>query len=115
MNQHFKLAKKQVVSDQIINAIQKVIGKNSAQLHEPQFEGNEWHYLKECLDSGFVSTVGQYVERFEQEIAEYTESKHAIAVVNGTSALHLAMIIAGVKLVDDVLMPLNIPISAGIV
>ncbi len=105
MNSLFKLAKKQVVSDQIINAIRKVIGKNSAHLHEPQFEGNEWHYLKECLDSGFVSTVGQYVERFEQEVAEYTDSKHAIALVNGTSALHLAMIIAGVKLGDEVLMP----------
>ena len=114
MNSLFKLADKQIVSEQIINAIPKVIGKNFAHLHEPQFEGNEWHYLKECLDIGFVSTVAQYLERFELKVVEYKDSKHSIALVNQTSALHLAMNVAGVKLVDDVLTPLSIPISARI-
>ena len=105
MNQHKKLSEHRAISGEIITAIRKVVGMYSTNLHEPVFEGNEWHYLKDCLDSGFVSSVGQYVEKFEQKIADFTGSKYAIALVNGTSALHLAMIVGGVKSGDEVIMP----------
>ena len=76
-----------------------------AALHEPTFAGNEWLYLKECLDSTFISSVGKFVDRFEVELAAYTGAKHAIAVVNGTSALHIALKLAGVGSNDEVLVP----------
>ena len=93
------------LSNKVINAIQSVVGGESATLHEPTFIGNEWLYLKECLDSTFVSTVGEFVDRFELDLAKYTGSKYAVAVVNGTSALHIALKIAGVKPNDEVLVP----------
>ena len=66
-------------------------------LHEPQFRGNEKKYLLETIDSTFVSSVGKFVDEFEQKIAEYTGVKHAIATVNGTAALHIALKLAGVE------------------
>lgn len=91
----------------IANAIIKSINKQKpvVALHEPLFEGNEWQYLKDCLDSGWVSSVGQYVTRFEQALQEYTGVKHAIAVVNGTAALHACLELAGVQNDDEVLLP----------
>jgi aminotransferase in exopolysaccharide biosynthesis len=74
-------------------------------LHEPRFAGNEWTYLKECLDSTYVSSVGKFVDRFEAELAAYTGAKHAVAVVNGTAALHVALRLAGVRHDDEVLVP----------
>ncbi len=66
-------------------------------LHEPRFLGNEQKYVMDCIDSTFVSSVGQYVIDFEEKIKAYTGAKYAIAVVNGTAALHLSLILAGVK------------------
>jgi len=66
-------------------------------LHEPQFRGNEKKYLLETIDSTFVSSVGKFVDEFEQKIAEYTGVKHAIATVNGTAALHIALKLAGIE------------------
>jgi perosamine synthetase len=66
-------------------------------LHEPRFKGNEKKYLNECIDSTFVSSVGKFVDRLELEIAKYTGAKYAIATSNGTSALHISLIISGVK------------------
>ena len=74
-------------------------------MHEPNFAGNEWSYLKDCLDSTYVSSVGEYVDRFEEDLAQFTGAKHAIAVVNGTSALHVALKLAGVERDDEVLIP----------
>jgi perosamine synthetase len=64
-------------------------------LHEPRFSGNEKKYLAECIDSTFVSSVGKYVDLFEEKISKYTGAKHAIAVVNGTQALFVALQLAG--------------------
>jgi perosamine synthetase len=89
----------------IVNAIQKTIGRQGASLHEPSFSGNESKYVQECLDSTFVSSVGKFVDRFEKEIAQYTGSKYAVAVVNGTAALHISLLMAGVKSGDEVLVP----------
>ena len=74
-------------------------------LHEPAFEGNEWVYVKECLDTGWVSSVGQYVDRFEAALAEYTGVRRAVAMVNGTAALQVALMLAGVAAGDEVIVP----------
>lgn len=70
----------------------------------PEIRGNEWKYIKECLDSGWVSSVGSFVDRFEQELAAYVGAKHAVATVNGTAALHVALLVAGVQPDDEVLI-----------
>jgi perosamine synthetase len=91
--------------DRVTAAIASVAGKPPVALHEPHFRGNELAYLKECIDTTFVSSVGKFVDRFETEIASYTEAKHAVAVVNGTAALHMALLLADVKPGDEVLVP----------
>jgi aminotransferase in exopolysaccharide biosynthesis len=91
--------------DQVVSALQSVLGHGPVTLHEPRFVGNEAAYLKECLDSTFVSSVGKFVDRFEAELAAYTGAKHAVAVVNGTAALHVALRLAGVQPNDEVLIP----------
>ena len=90
---------------QIVQAIRDVVGEGNVALHEPRFAGNEWVYLKDCLDSTFVSSVGRYVDRFETDLAAYTGARHAVAVVNGTAALHVALQLAGVQAGDEVLIP----------
>jgi perosamine synthetase len=90
---------------QIIAAIRTVLGEGRFALHEPSFGGNEWRYTKECLDSTFVSSVGQFVDRFESDLAAFTGARHAIAVVNGTAALQVALQLAGVGPGDEVLVP----------
>jgi len=72
-------------------------------LHEPRFSGNEKKYVADTIDSTFVSTVGEYVNRFEHDVAKFTGSKHAIATVNGTSALHVSLLLAGVEAGDEVI------------
>jgi aminotransferase in exopolysaccharide biosynthesis len=90
---------------QVVTAIRSVAGAGPVALHEPSFGGNEWLYLKECLDSTFVSSVGKFVDRFEADLAAYTGAKYAVAVVNGTAALHIALKLAGVQAGDEVLVP----------
>ena len=89
----------------IINVIDKVVGEGPVALHEPSFKGNEWLYVKECLDSTFVSSVGKFVDRFENDLVNLTGAKYAVAVVNGTAALHVALKLAGVSPDDEVLLP----------
>lgn len=91
----------------IISVLKSVLPENVGKinLHEPKFNGNEWCYLKECLDSGWVSSVGKFVDQFEKQLAEYTGVKKAVAVVNGTAALHIALKLVGVKDNDEVLIP----------
>ena len=72
-------------------------------LHEPVFIGREKDYVLDCINSTFVSSVGKYVDRFENMIADYTGSQYAVATVNGTAALHMALFLAGVKQGDEVL------------
>ena len=82
-------------------------------LSAPNIAGNEWKYVKDCLDTGWVSSVGSYVTRFEEMIAEYTGSAHAIACVNGTNALHIALMLQGVNVGDLVIVP-NITFVASV-
>jgi perosamine synthetase len=91
----------------VIDALQNVLKKDDdfISLHEPLFGGNEWEYVKECLDIGWVSSVGKFVDRFEIELANYTGAKRAIAVVNGTAALHICLKLIGIEMGDEVLIP----------
>ena len=89
----------------IIAKIKSMYGKDKAfiPLHEPKFSGNEKKYVAECIDSTFVSSVGEFVNDFENKIKTITGSKHAVAVVNGTAALHLSLLLAGVQKDDLVI------------
>jgi perosamine synthetase len=93
--------------DAIINAIKSVIPGRTGpvSLHEPTLGGNEWAYLKDCLDSTLVSYLGPYVDQFEAMLADFTGVKQVVAVVNGTAALHMALKLAGVEAGDEVLVP----------
>jgi perosamine synthetase len=93
------------LSQEIVQAITSVVGAGPVALHEPRFRGNEWVYLKECLDTTFVSSVGKFVDRFENDLAAFTGAKRAVAVVNGTAALHVSLLLAGVEAGDEVLLP----------
>lgn len=93
--------------DAIIHALREVLpaDRENIGLHEPCFAGNEWDYVKDCLDTGWVSSVGSYVDRFEKTLADYTGSRCAVAVVNGTAALHICLLLGGVRQGDEVLVP----------
>ncbi len=93
------------LSDQIVSAVREVVGPSPAALHEPVFAGQEIKYLSECIKTGWVSSVGPFVDRFEQQLAEYTGARHAVAVVNGTAALHAALLAVGVDAGSEVLVP----------
>jgi len=89
---------------EVINFIKSLYpGENPAPLHAPRFTGNEKKYVADAIDSTFVSSVGKYVDRFEEMICETTEAKYAIATVNGTCALHVSLKLAGVQPDDEVI------------
>lgn len=88
----------------IVNTVRNRFGKEGfIPLHAPYFGGKEKEYLIECIDSTYVSSVGPFVDRFERDMCEITGANYAIAAVNGTAALHMALIIAGVEQNDEVL------------
>lgn len=89
--------------DDFIRFVKELYNKEEVFLHEPVFSGREKEYLADCIDSTFVSSVGAYVDRLEVEIARYTGSKYAVATVNGTAALHVSLLIVGVKCEDEVI------------
>ncbi len=93
------------LANQIVAAVRGVAGPSPAALHEPVFAGQEIKYLTECIETGWVSSVGRFVDQFEQRLAEYTGARHAIAVVNGTAALHAALLAVGVDADSEVLVP----------
>ena len=74
-------------------------------LSVPNIAGNEWKYVKECLDTGWISSVGSYVTQFEQMVADFAGAKYGVAAVNGTAALHIALLLSGVKQDDYVILP----------
>ena len=87
-----------------ISFIKELYGTNDfVPLSVPKFIGNEKKYLEECIDTTFVSSVGKFVDRFEEMVAEYTGAKRAVVCVSGTNALHMAMLLAGVERDDEVL------------
>jgi perosamine synthetase len=95
------------LADDVFSALREVLGGISGvrAVHEPEFSGNEWKYVRECLDTGWVSSVGAYVDLFEHNLAEYTGAAHAVVTANGTAALHICLMLAGVQSGDEVLVP----------
>ncbi len=91
----------------IVDAIRNVVGPSDAPvgLHEPRFGGNEWAYVKDCLDTGWVSYNGAYVAKFEQMLCDITGAASCAAVANGTVAIEIALRVAGVQADDEVLAP----------
>jgi perosamine synthetase len=90
--------------EDVVAFIQKIYKtKDFIPLHEPKFVGNEKKYLNECIDSTFVSSVGKFVDEFEEKIASYTGAKYAVATSNGTSALHIALLLANVERDNEVI------------
>ncbi len=92
-------------SKKLINVFHEIKPFCKVSLHEPSFIGNEFNYVQDCIKSTFVSSVGEYVNKFESELAKYTGVKHVILTVNGTSALHASLYAAGIGALDEVLIP----------
>lgn len=91
--------------DRVITTLRSVIGAGENNLHHPVFKGNELKYLNNCIESTYVSSAGPFVDKFERDLAIFTGAKYAISVVNGTAALHLALLLSGVRSGDEVLVP----------
>lgn len=100
---------------EFVNYVRKLFNTEEfIPLHEPRFWGNEKKYVADCIDSTFVSSVGKYVDKFEEMVAEYTGAKYAVATVNGTAALHIALLLAGVQTGDEVItQPLTFVATAN--
>ncbi len=101
--------------NEFIDFVKEVYGtKKNIPLHEPKFIGNEKKYLNQCIDTTYVSSVGKFVDQFEEKIAKYTGAKYAIATTNGTSAIHISLILAGVEEDNEVItQPLNFVASCN--
>lgn len=96
----------QIDTATLIKTIRSIVGQErQIPLHEPEFSGTEWTLVKDCLDSGWVSTAGEYVGKFENNLKVALGAKHVIAVTNGTAALHLCLKLSGVRMGDEVIMP----------
>ena len=94
------------LTQSILNILREILpAQRPISLHEPDFGDAEKVLVTDCLESGWVSSVGQYVDRFEQSLITYTSIPHAIATINGTAALHTCLILAGVTAGDEVLLP----------
>ena len=92
-----------MIASKLVSLSRSIYGLNYIPLHRPVFEGNERQYLVDCIDSNFVSSVGAKVTEFEQQVAAFTGSGYAVATVNGTAALHIALQLAGVERGDEVI------------
>ena len=93
------------LAEEIAKRLRSVLGDKALPLHEPTLDTRDAESVARCVNSGYVSSVGAYVNEFEKKLAEYTGARYAIATVNGTSALHIALLIAGVERNDEVIMP----------
>lgn len=94
-------------AEDLVQCIRGVIGTGESfvPLHVPEFHGRERELLIDCIDTGWVSSVGSYVDAFEAEVARLSGSAHGVVVANGTAALQIALIVAGVQAGDEVLVP----------
>jgi len=95
---------KKVIKD-IFNKIVNVAGKPPKHLHEPNLDNKDINILKDCIKSGYISSSGRFIEKFEKKLCKLTKAKYCVAVSNGTSALHIALKATGVKENHEVLLP----------
>lgn len=94
------------IADTVLQKLKIICPENKFYgLHEPIFKGKEWDYTKDCLDTRWVSSVGKYVDELEKSIAKFTGIKYAVATSTGTAALHISLLLAGIKPNDEVLVP----------
>lgn len=93
------------LASRVVDAVRSVVGSEAASLHEPAFVGHELEYVQECIQTGWVSSAGKFVDLFEKKLAEFTGVAHAVAVSTGTAALHMSLKLAEVCPGDEVLMP----------
>lgn len=93
------------LTEQILNTLKVVLPNGAPGLHEPEFDGNEWKYVKDCLDTGWVSSAGSYISKFEAMLTDITGVKHAIATVNGSAALHAGLLFSGIESDDEIIIP----------
>jgi perosamine synthetase len=95
------------LEDRVLEAVRAALPDAAlpAPLHAPEFRGRDWDYVKDCLDTGWVSSVGRYVDRIERDLEAFTGIGHAVAVSNGTAALEVCFRLAGVEAGDEVLVP----------
>ena len=103
----------EAVAEEISAIIYSVTGADKAALHEPSINESEAAVVAECIAGGFVSSVGPAITQFEHKLCEYTNASHAIAVVNGTAALHLMLLANGVRQNDEVLVPALTFVASG--
>ena len=101
------------ISRTIIDATRSVTGDGEHQLHVPDLTDQDRDTVSSCFDEGFVSSVGSKISQFEQKLENYTGAKHAIAVSSGTAALHIALITAGIRSNDEVLVPALTFVATG--
>ncbi len=99
-----RLGRQGMAAEEVLRALRGVV-PNPAFLHEPEFAGRERAYILDCIDTGWVSSVGAYVDRFERDLAAFTGSPFAVATTNGTAALHLCLHLLGVRAGDEVIIP----------
>ena len=92
------------VAEDVLETLRSVL-PGPCQLHEPEFAGRELEYVKDCIDTGWVSSSGAYVDKFEESLAAFTGARYAVATVNGTAALHLCLRLAGIGSGDEVIVP----------
>lgn len=97
--------KKNQISKSFISSMKKIFRKRSKQLHTPIFKGNEIKYLKQCIDTSYVSYVGEFVKKFEKNLCSYTKSNFSVAVNSGTAALHLILHYLNINDKNEVLLP----------
>lgn len=93
------------IETELTNKLKSLLNDQQLPLHEPYFNGNEDKYVNDCIKSTFVSTIGKYVDELEKKLAEFTGAKRAVAVVNGTTAIQIALKVSGVKPEEEVLIP----------
>lgn len=94
------------LTDRVLARLERMLpAQRPIALHEPSLDSGAWELVKDCLDSGWVSSVGAYVDRFEQGLGDFSGIAHAVATVNGTAALHTCLLLAGVEAEDEVLLP----------
>ena len=100
------MIKKNLIKN-FIFSIHQAIGKKKVYLHEPILKGNELNYVKKCLSKNIISSIGSgpYVNKFEKMMEEYTKSRYCVSTINGTAALHVAMLLSDIKKIDEVLIP----------
>lgn len=92
-------------TDLLVEILRNVLGDSRQPLHRPLFSELDHQYVQDCISSSYVSSVGAYVERFEEQLASYTGARRAVATVNGTAALHIALQLSGVVANDEVIVP----------